>query len=301
MPKVFYDPPIIFDSDMNIYIILVLLQVVVSASHLVVRATVQNVDPNLVSVLRLGIASAVFVLWRFPQRHEFMVIERSDYKHFFLLGVFNLVGQLFFITGLKYTIPPNAALLYALTPAVVFGMSAILFGERGSRAKIVGLLIAFGGAGMVLFDRGADLRPEYLIGNLMEFAGMIMWSCFTITGKRLVAKYNPFATTAVAMVISFMLLLCALPFIPLSTSYTDITLVQWGGIAYIAIGATVVSYALYNYALSHLEASKVTVFNNLQPVLTTLFTIAIFQQYPSALFVVGGIIALIGVVITQKG
>lgn len=286
---------------MNIYILLILLQIVVSLSHVIVRATVQSVDPNLVSLLRLGIASLVFAVWRYPKRAEFFAIAREDYKHFLLLGFFNLAGQMLFIGGLRYTIPPNAALLYALTPAVVFGMSALLFGERGSRTKVIGLAIAFIGAGMVLFDRGADLRPEYLLGNIMETGGMIMWSCFTISAGRLVAKYNPYTTTAVAMFVSFALLLVLFPFIPTTTSITAITPTQWGGIGYIAIGATVVSFTLYNYALSRLEASKVTVFNNLQPIITTLFTIAIFGQYPSELFIIGGVIALIGVITTQRG
>ncbi len=286
---------------MNIYLLLIFLQVVVSLSHIIVRATVQSIDPNIVSLLRLGIATIVFAVWQYPKRAEFMAIERADYKHFILLGIFNLVGQMLFIGGLRYTIPPNAALLYALTPAVVFCMSALLFGERGSRLKIMGLAIAFLGAGLVLFDRGADLRAEYFIGNIMEAGGMLMWSCFTIASRRLVAKYNPFTTTAVAMFVSFALLLVVFPFIPTTTSFTDITLTQWGGISYIAIGATVVSFSLYNYALSRLEASKVTVFNNLQPILTTLFTIAVFGQYPSELFVIGGIIALVGVVVTQRG
>jgi drug/metabolite transporter (DMT)-like permease len=60
-------------------------------------------------------------------------------------------------------------------------------------------------------------------------------------------------------------------------------------------------YALWYFALTKMEASKLAVFNNIQPVLTTVMAYFLFNTLPSEFFIFGAIIAIIGVVITQLG
>jgi drug/metabolite transporter (DMT)-like permease len=49
-----------------------------------------------------------------------------------------------------------------------------------------------------------------------------------------------------------------------------------------------------------MEASRVSVFNNLQPVLTSVLSFFIFGTVPTFMFVVGGAIAIAGVIVTQQ-
>ncbi|MFZ9870480.1 MAG: EamA family transporter, partial [Candidatus Kapaibacteriota bacterium] len=61
-----------------------------------------------------------------------------------------------------------------------------------------------------------------------------------------------------------------------------------------------IGYGLWYYALTKLETSSVAVFNNLQPVLTTLLAFLVFGTEPTLTFVIGGAVALAGVVVTQR-
>jgi drug/metabolite transporter (DMT)-like permease len=50
-----------------------------------------------------------------------------------------------------------------------------------------------------------------------------------------------------------------------------------------------------------MEASKLAVFNNIQPVLTTIMAFFLFNTIPTETFLIGAFVAICGVIITQKG
>jgi len=83
----------------------------------------------------------------------------------------------------------------------------------------------------------------------------------------------------------------------------SITPPVWGGIAYLAIGTSVIAYPLWLYALRHLEASKVAITTNAQPVITSALSWVIFGDRFGPAFFVGAALILFGVtwVETRKG
>ena len=50
-----------------------------------------------------------------------------------------------------------------------------------------------------------------------------------------------------------------------------------------------------------MSPTKVAVFNNVQPVLTAVFAVLILGSTLSPVFIIGGIVAIAGVVMTQLG
>jgi len=53
-------------------------------------------------------------------------------------------------------------------------------------------------------------------------------------------------------------------------------------------------------ALKRIEASKVSVFNNLQPILTTILAVIFLDQQITILFVIAGTAVIFGVYLTQS-
>jgi drug/metabolite transporter (DMT)-like permease len=72
-------------------------------------------------------------------------------------------------------------------------------------------------------------------------------------------------------------------------------------LCYLGVITSGLGYGLWYYALSKMEASKLSVFNNIQPILTTIMAFFLFGHLPSAVFVIGAMIAIVGVILTQKG
>jgi drug/metabolite transporter (DMT)-like permease len=70
---------------------------------------------------------------------------------------------------------------------------------------------------------------------------------------------------------------------------------RWWCLAYIALLTSVVSYLLWGYALARVEASRVAVFTNLQPVVTALIAWAAFGDPLTLHFLVATLCVLAGV------
>ena len=66
----------------------------------------------------------------------------------------------------------------------------------------------------------------------------------------------------------------------------------WGGILYLAIGTSVIAYPLWMYALRRLEASKVAVATNTQPILTAILSWIFFREVLTPGFFVGAALIL---------
>lgn len=133
------------------------------------------------------------------------------------------------------------------------------------------------------------------------FVAVLAWSLYTVYGRRLIAAYGPIESTAMILVGGTIVFLpfgivpmTAFPFSSLSTG-------NWLQILYLALITSVLSYLLWYYALGRVEAGKVALFTNLQPILTTGLAVLLLGQDVTVPFVLGGCIAITGVVVAQFG
>ena len=83
-------------------------------------------------------------------------------------------------------------------------------------------------------------------------------------------------------------------------SFAQITSINWVQLIYLGAITSGVGYALWYYALTKIEASKISVYNNLQPVLTTLLSVLFFATPITLPFIFGGLLIIAGVTITQR-
>lgn len=288
-----------------VYFYLILQQIIGSTTHLVAQDTSQLVAPSLVLLLRAGGSSLLFlpILWVTEKRlNMFSRIERKDIGRLFLLGLLNVpINQFLYLHGVKYTTPANSALLYALTPAVVFLLLLIAGREKITPLKTGGIILALAGSALIMFERGATLESQHTVGNILIFIAVIAWSLFTMLGRPMVLKYGAVYITALNMIVGTLI------YIPIGLLMIDvsqvaaISSVSWVRIAYLAAIASVLNYILWYAALAKLETTRVAIFQNLQPILTTIIALMLGRVVMTATLGVGGIMALAGVLIVQLG
>ena len=288
------------------YLLLILQQVIASSTHLVAKSATSELHPTLVVLLRGVFTCLAYGTWVLIRRKHLPRIEREDIPLIMLLGLVNLpINQLLFICGVKYTTAPNAALAYALTPVfVVIFLAIARTGEAGWK-RWVGVAVALLGAAIVLVDKGASLSPEHTLGNVMVLGASASWAVYTVLGRRIVMKYGAVYATGLTFfsgIILYSILYVLLPVdvdpSPLTSAEHSTTI--WMQLFYLGVITSGLGYALWYYALTHMETSRVAVFNNMQPIFTTVLALIIFGTEPTIPFLVGGVIALCGVVITQK-
>lgn len=285
---------------MNIYIIILFQQLLAAGTHLVAKTVTQEVNPVILTFLRNCI-SLIALLIMFYIREKRVKVEKKDLKQLLWLSFLAVpMNQFLYLYGIKFTLASNGALLYATTPTLVLILSYFILKEQMTRKKILGVFIAFIGISIVMFEKGIDFSSDYFYGNVMIFLAVIAWALFAIQGKQLVKKYGAFHITALSMIggatlfLPFGLVDLAVNGIP------TITTNNWFSILYLSLGTSVVAYMLWFYALGRMDTTKVAVFANAQPILTTLLAVLLLNQAVTTVFLVGGTITIAGVVLTQR-
>ncbi|HCV43977.1 MAG TPA: hypothetical protein DGH68_10875 [Bacteroidetes bacterium] len=288
-------------SGSTVYLLLLLQSLMASGTHIVAKVVVHDVEPFTLTLTR-SVVSAVTVGLILIIRGRRVRIQREDYALIFWLSVLAIpINQFCFLMGMSYTLPSNAALLYGTTPIVVLLFSRWLLHERLTRRKTAGVVVGFVGVAIVIFERGVNVSAGFVVGNLVIFGGVLAWSLYTVFGKRLIVKYGALEASCLTMIVGTILFIpigivpaTKFPFDTLSTS-------NWLEILYLGIITSVFAYYLWYYALGRIEASKVALFAYLQPILTTILAVLLLGQDITFAFVLGGSIAIGGVIMAQFG
>lgn len=284
------------------YPVLFLQQLIASSTHLFAKSITATLHPAMVVLLRGCFSCLAYGLWMLFQRNKLKPFETRDILGFLVLGLINIpINQLMFIWGVSYTTAPNAALAYALTPAFVLIIASTFYGEKITLWKTVGIIIAIIGTVLVLLERGLELNSKHFWGNIMVLGASCSWAFYTILGKKYAQKYGAIQSTALSMMAGLFLYIPFFAMLPVEFNLGTVTPFNWFQLFYLGVITSGAGYALWYYALTKGDASKVAVFNNLQPIFTTVLAFIFLGTQPSALFIVGGVIAIVGVILTQRG
>jgi drug/metabolite transporter (DMT)-like permease len=285
----------------GVYLLLLLQAFTAAGTHLVAKVVVESVDPFTLTLVRSFIAAAgmgTLLLIRGKR----VSIRREDRGLVLLLGFLGIsLNQFLFLYGIRFTTAANAALLYSTTPIIVLLFSRGFLGERMSQRKVLGILIAFAGVLLVIFERGLDASMQFVYGNLIIFVAVTAWGLYTVLGKRLITRYGPIEASACTMLVGTALFLPIGLVSALHFPYETLGTGAWLQIGYLGLVTSVVAYLLWYSALARIEAAKAALFTNLQPILTTILAVLLLGQDVTLQFVVGGVIAIFGVVLAQFG
>ncbi|MEW5701670.1 MAG: DMT family transporter [Candidatus Zixiibacteriota bacterium] len=284
-----------------LYTILIVEQIIASGTFLAAKWALLEFPPLTLAFLRFVIAAGgLYIIHRlWPQRKP---IARRDWKSIALLGFLAVVvNQAFFLYGLKFTSPTHAALLYGATPVLVFLMAIPLLGERPTLLKKIGVPVTFAGVIVVIAQRGLEWSSKAWLGDLLILVAVVAWALYTVLGKPLCERYGAVHVTAMSLVAGTVF------FVPIGLftlggfDAGSISTRGWLSLLYIAIATSVICYTIWFWALERLEATKVSVFNNLQPVITALLSFWLLGEKIGGQLIVGGVLVIIGVVLTERG
>jgi len=270
-------------------------QVLSSGTHLIAKAAVMSLGALPVALLRFTIASIAFlVLGRI--RGGWSKVDRRDIPRLLLIGFLVVpINQGFFLFGLVHSTPSHASLLYALTPLVVLALAGRMLREGNLGPKLAGAGVAFSGVVLILLERGLRQERQVLLGDILILVAVFAWALYTVLSKPLAERYGSLTVTAWAIISGTVFSLPGYLIPGVLPPLGSITPAVWAGILYLSIGTSLIAYPLWTYALKHVEASKVAITTNLQPILTTVFSWILFRERLTPGFLVGAVLVLGGV------
>lgn len=227
-------------------------------------------------------------------------IERKDWPRIIGLGLIIIpFNQTLYLLGQSMTAAGHGAVLFATVPIWIYLAAIVHLGERWIWQRGIGIVVAIAGVFMIMSGGAMTIGAEYLLGDLIILIAVIAWAYYTILGKPLVRKYGALRTTAYALVAGSIVYFPFGLYLTLGFDHAAVPLSAWWTVVYVAIGTSVVAYILWYWVLKYLEASRIAVFHNLQPLIATSVAAFWLNEPLGWTFFVGGAIALGGVIFAE--
>ena len=209
--------------------------------------------------------------------------ERVDRRDVWaiLLGGVVLAGTLIaFSLAFRYTSPCYVSLVSATSPLVVMLMAALFLREPISMRKSVGVFVGIAGALMiVLFSWKIDANATPM-GLLLCFVNILFYASYLLVTRSISKKYSPVTLMKWMFLIGAVICLpIGIPVISESPMLQGpVPVLAWLNFFTVMIFSTVVAYFLLPVGLRYLRPTTVSMYSNLQPVVTSVVAIAVGQD-----------------------
>jgi drug/metabolite transporter (DMT)-like permease len=266
-----------------------------------ITVAVRGLGPAGLAVARLAVASAALAVVapllgvRRPKRGDLPLIA--------LCGLAGMAGyQLLLNTGERVVPAGTASLLVATAPVYASLLAVAFLGEHATRRHRAsqhwaGSAVALAGTALIAVSHGLGFGASALI----VLAAAVLQAIFHTAQKPLLARYTGFEVTAYAMWAGTVFIL------PWTGSLLR---ALWGPGAHAggaAIGSAVflglapsaAGFVLWAYAMARTDVGRVTVSLYLVPAATIGISLVWLGQIPGPAELIGGAIALAGVLLAS--
>ncbi len=238
----------------------------------------------------------LFPIAYFLEKPKWHVIKKA-WLPLISMGVLGSIGyNMVLYSALEYTSSTNAALVSALNPAVIVMFSVFLLRERITWLQTSGIVLSLIGTMVVITqgNLGQILQHEYNKGDILMLAAVVIWTLYSIIGRRL-TTVPPITATAVSALFASLILA---PFaIAQGIDVTKIGPLALSGILYIAIFPSICSFVFWNMSVRAVGISQAGIFLNLIPVFTAMIS-WILGEIITGTQALGGMLVFMGVYLT---
>lgn len=238
----------------------------------------EYITPEAYTALRLFIGAAGFWLISLFTPNE--KVTKRD-MGIILLGAVSLYGTLWaFAEAMRYISPTYVSLISAMSPLVVMLMAALFLKEPITSRKAIGVFFGIAGAlMMILFSLHGDAHYSN-IGVVLCFVNILFYAAYLLITRSISSKYSPVTMMKWMFLFSFIL---SVPLAIPTVKDSQILMGTAPAMAYINMGivaffATVLAYYLLPLALRYIRPTTVSMYSNLQPIVTAALAIAIGQD-----------------------
>jgi drug/metabolite transporter (DMT)-like permease len=267
------------------------------------KHVVAVLSPMMGSFSRYVIACVALLVAAFALEGGLPKLSGKQWLATFVLGAFGVFAyNLFFMASLERLPGSRAALIIALNPVITITISALVLKEHLSARRWLGVAIALFGVWIVI-SRGdiASIASAGIgAGELYMFGAVTSWALYTIIGRKVLGGLTPLAATNYAALWGTLLLACvAMPEFPsLSMAQFDWSMI--GALLYLGVCGTALAFVWYYMSVKKLGTAVTSIFNNLVPVFGVLISVLVLGEHLLMSMLIGGAIAIVGVMMVSK-
>jgi len=230
-------------------------------------------------------------------------LDRTQAAGMALLGLTGVLGyNLFFFNGLKTVEAGRAALIIASNPVFIAIFSYLLFGERFSITRVLGILVSVSGA-MLVISRG---DPQQLLqgrigaGELYLVGCVFCWVAYTLIGKRVLVGMTPLTAVTYSCIAGTLMLLVPALLHGLPRAVADLNPVSAGSLLYLSLLGTVLGFVWFYRGVDEIGPTRAGMFINLVPVSGVTLGILLLGEQPDGSLLLGGALVIGGLLLANR-
>ena len=309
------------------YIAIVAAMLIWAGAGIAVKEALVIFSPLTLIVMRFTLAVLLMLSIGLVFRHNSIVgLQRVEKKHiplFLLGGLFQ--PFLYFIfetyTYQSFSSPTVAEALLSTQPVMAPLFAWVLLRERVTRNNIIGILLSTLGVMMLLMMGGGPLAMgDGAIGKgvLLAVLTVSMSVSYSVVLRRIPTQYSPLSIVFYVQSFALVLFWAMWGISGIGDGLLGDEAIrllgdsamrllgegQWVksllSVGYLAVLASVTAFILFCYTVRKIGVTRANVFNNVRPVFTAILMWMIFGEILPIWKIIGIIIIIIGLFISQK-
>lgn len=224
---------------------------------------------------------------------ELRGMKKEEIKSGILMGIALFAGFALQIVGLQYTTPSKNAFLTALNVVIVPFIAFIICKKKIGAKGIVGAIMAIMGVGILSLEKDLTLG----IGDGLTLLCAVGFAFQIFLTSEFVKKYRAVVLNFVQMCTAFVLSIISL--FCFGELEFAITTRGWLSVLYLGVVSTTICYLLQTASQRYVDETKAAIILSMESVFGTLFSILILKELITVRMVIGCVIILTAVIISN--
>lgn len=294
-------------TQLSAYLAAIAYAVIIGFSFLFVKLTVAAAHP-------LDVLAHRFLIGLFAVAIPFLIgsvrlrFSLNDLWRIIPLGLFSPVLFFAFQTyGLLSTSSSEAGIIQATVPIFTLILATYFLKERTSLIQKLSLMLSVAGVILIFLMKGGNALNATSLGgiSLLVFSAL-SFAGYSVLARPLTKKYAPLEITLFTMGMGFVVFIIAslvrhTAAGTLNTFFQPFTQPTYViALLYLGVLSSVVTTMLSSFALSRLEASKVSVFSNLSTLISITAGALLLKEHITIYHLIGTVMIVAGVLGTNK-
>jgi len=292
-----------------IWVGLLILYIVWGSTYLGIAIAIDTIPPFLMAAIRFLVAGFVLIAWSAAREGRALDLPTArEWRDGAIVGALLLGGGMGMVAFGEQTVPSGiTALLIAMMPIWVAILGRVLLGERLPRLAVLGIVVGFGGVGILIGPSalGGSGALDGL-GLAAIIASPISWAAGSLfASHRATLPRVPLLATGIQMVCGGAVLTAmSLGSGELSTFRADaVSPASLGALVYLTVIGSLLAFTAYGWLLRTAPLPLIATYAYVNPVVAVILGALVRSEpiEPRTLVAGAVIVAAVALIVTARG
>ncbi len=226
------------------------------------------VPPFQLTAICFAIGGAIGLIWT-ARNNGFHRLSQINWR-IYAFGTAGLFGYHFlYFSALRRAPAAEAGLIAYLWPLLIVLFSGLLPNETLRKGHVIGAIISFFGAAMIVLNGGGGFQADAMIGYTLAMLCALTWAGYSVLSRRL----GNIPTDSVAVFCLATAALSTIAHLALETTVWPATTSGWLSIIALGVGPVGLAFYVWDIGVKHGNIQLLGVASYAAPLLSTFVLI----------------------------